>query len=238
MGLNDIKGSLDFRECASNDRANSLLSITLHHPSANQDVNNCSRKHEFPPGILTELYSELDCGYILIPPIIRTENAGPATGPNTRRFNNTAVHTDDLHPRSAFPEAPNDWVINGHAGLLEKPHNCTPGRAEEIEEIPDIEGARKEFNPTNTSGASDHAGGQYWIMAKLADTQSKEESARKRLAKKDGEIEWPEKRLAEMNAELDNSRNEMQVLGNLDSARSESISSVPSGRRFTLRVVQ
>jgi len=50
-------------------------------------------------------------------------------------------------------------------------------------------------------------------MAKLAGTQLKEESARKPLAKKCGEIEWLKKMLAEMKAEMDNSRNEIEDLG-------------------------
>jgi len=47
-------------------------------------------------------------------------------------------------PRSAFPAAPNEWVVKRYSGLLERTLDSTAGRAEEIEGVPDIEGARKE----------------------------------------------------------------------------------------------
>jgi len=48
-----------------------------------------------------------------------------------------------------------------------------------------------------------------WIKTKLSGTQSEEESARKRLAEKDGGIKWLKKKsLAETRGELDSSRNE------------------------------
>ena len=60
---------------------------------------------------------------------------------------------------------------------------------------------------------------------KLAGTQSKAAPARKRLAEKDGEIEWPNSRLADTQAELESSRNEVEGLRKSNSARSESVSS-------------
>ena len=61
---------------------------------------------------------------------------------------------------------------------------------------------------------------------KLAGTQSEAAFAWKRLAEKDREIEWPKKRLAEMQVELESSRNEAEGLRKLNSARSWSVSSV------------
>ena len=45
---------------------------------------------------------------------------------------------------------------------------------------------------------------------------------------KDGKIEWLKKRLAETQAELDSSRNEVEGLRRLNSARSGSVSLVSS----------
>jgi len=67
-----------------------------------------------------------------------------------------------------------------------------------------------------------------WIKTKLSSTQSDEESARKRLAEKDGEIGWLKKRPAETQAELEGVKNEAAGLGELISARSGSVSSVSS----------
>ena len=144
-------------------------------------------------------------------------------------------------PRSAFPVAPSDWVVKRYAGLLERALDSTAGRAEEIEEVPDIEAARKElsyFKKKSTETQSETHKTQAelvstrkeldWIKTKLSGTQSEEESARKRLAEKDGEMEWLKKRLAETQAELDSSRNEVEGLRRLSSARSGSVSSVSS----------
>ena len=53
---------------------------------------------------------------------------------------------------------------------------------------------------------------------------------RKPLVKKDGEIEWLEKRLAEMQAEPDSSGNEVEGLRKLGSAWSGSVFSASSAR--------
>ncbi|PUU73080.1 hypothetical protein B9Z19DRAFT_1117505 [Tuber borchii] len=57
---------------------------------------------------------------------------------------------------------------------------------------------------------------------------SREGSARKCLAEMDWEIEWLKKRLAETQAELDGSWNEVQGLNRLNSARTGSVSLVSS----------
>ncbi|KAG0136143.1 hypothetical protein HOY82DRAFT_576578 [Tuber indicum] len=144
-------------------------------------------------------------------------------------------------PRSALPAAPSDWVVKRYAGLLEKALNSTVGRAEEIEEVPDIEGTRKElayFKKRSTETQSETHKTQAelvstrkeldWIKTKLTGAQSEEESTRKRVAERDGEIEWLKKRLAETQAELDSSKNEVEGLRRLNSARSGSVSSVSS----------
>jgi len=144
-------------------------------------------------------------------------------------------------PRSAFPAAPSDWVVKRYAGLLERALESTAGRAEEIEVVPDIEGARKELEyfklkSTETQSESHKTQAELvstrkeldWIRTKLSSTQSDEGSARKRLAEKDGEIEWLNKRLEETRAELDSAKNEAEGLRRLNSARSGSISSVSS----------
>ncbi|RPA92370.1 hypothetical protein L873DRAFT_1831142 [Choiromyces venosus 120613-1] len=151
-------------------------------------------------------------------------------------------------PRSAFPATPNDWVVKRYSGLLEKALSSTVGRAEEIEEIPDIEGARKEleyFKQKSTDVQSETHKTQAelvstrkeldWIKAKLTGVQSEEETARKRLAEKEGEVEWMKKELAEAQAELESSRNEVEGLRRLNVARSGSVSSVSSmGTAYTL----
>ena len=53
---------------------------------------------------------------------------------------------------------------------------------------------------------------------------------------KDGKIEWLKKRLAETQAELDSSRNEVEGLRRLNSTRSGSVSLVSSAGTLTLRV--
>ncbi|PUU72336.1 hypothetical protein B9Z19DRAFT_1137947 [Tuber borchii] len=144
-------------------------------------------------------------------------------------------------PRSAFPVTPSDWVVKRYTGLLERALDSTAGRAEEIEEVPDIEAARKElsyFKKKSTETQSETHKIQAdlvsrrkeldWIKTKLSGTESEEESARKRLAEKDGEIEWRKKRLEETQFELDSSRNEVEGLRRLSSARSGSVSSVSS----------
>jgi len=144
-------------------------------------------------------------------------------------------------PRSAFPAAPNEWVVKRYAGLLERALDSTAGRAEEIEEVPDIEGARKEIEyfkikSTETQSETHKTQAELvstrkeldWIKNKLSGTQSDEESARKRLAEKDGEIGWLKKRLEETQAELESSKNEVEGLRRLNSARSGSVSSVSS----------
>ena len=45
--------------------------------------------------------------------------------------------------------APNDWVIKYYAGLLERALDSTTGCAEKIEEVPDIQAARKELSFKN-----------------------------------------------------------------------------------------
>ena len=62
---------------------------------------------------------------------------------------------------------------------------------------------------------------------KLSGTRSEEESTRKRLAE-GGEVEWLKNRLAETQGELESSRNEVEGLRKLNSARSGSVSSVSS----------
>jgi len=51
-----------------------------------------------------------------------------------------------------------------------------------------------------------------WIKKNQSGTQSKEESGRKRLAEKHGEIEWLKKMPVETQAELDRSGNEPERL--------------------------
>ena len=57
-----------------------------------------------------------------------------------------------------------------------------------------------------------------WIKTKLAGTQFEEASTCRWLAENDGEREWLKKSPAETQAELDSSRNEVEVLKRLNSA--------------------
>ena len=49
-------------------------------------------------------------------------------------------------PYLAFSAAPSDQVTKLYAGLLERALDSTAGRAEEIEEVPDIEAPPKELS--------------------------------------------------------------------------------------------
>ena len=96
-----------------------------------------------------------------------------------------------------------------------------------IEEVQDIEGARKEIEyfklkSTETQSETHKTQAELvstrkeldWIKAKLSGTQSE---ARKHLAEKDGEIEWLKRRLTETQA-LDISIKEAEGLRRLNSA--------------------
>ena len=70
-----------------------------------------------------------------------------------------------------------------------------------------------------------------WTKTKLSGTQSEEGSTRKWWVEKDGEIEWLKEWLAETQAELGSSKNEVEGLRRLNSARSGSDTSVSSAGR-------
>ncbi|CUS07028.1 unnamed protein product [Tuber aestivum] len=221
--------------------------MVLTTQASEAEIHRIILENTTHPSILTSLYNKLNCQWL---PERHPIGNGKRRPPlpaliiygfqhwmrihvllnQMKNTNRAVIHSATKRPAtttsilsSPFPAAPKDRVVKRYAGHLERALESTAGRAEGIEEVPDIEGPRKElvyFRPKSTKTQLETRKIQAELDKEEAIGAEFKGSAHKRLAEENGELESRKKRGAEMQAELDSSRNKVKELRRLKSASS------------------